>query len=401
MKSTSAPRQIPRGQARSRQILDACVRLFEQAGYQNVSIDDIGSAVGLTGPAVYRHYKGKYDILVQALVGQVTIVEELVALAVAEPPADQLDRLIRELAQLTVERDEAMLWRRENRHLEQEDRTTFRRAFSRVLAGMRQVVLNRRPELGEQGAGFIAVALLSLFSSTRDIRGKLTDEQAIEVLTAIAHSIVDLDYDEQDETTPPSPPASVRRAPAGRRERIIDAAADLFDQHGFYSVRIDDIARQANSSVATLYQHFEGKGQILQAILFRGTEGLLYLTAEAIQFATSPDEVLEQLIGTYVRQSLGLHGRMMRIQATDLIYLPQAQRDQFLAGEREYIAEWTKAISDQSPARDGATVRALAHAAIDVLTDLSQTRMLRGQPRLQSNLVRLARAIVSPTDLAD
>ncbi|WP_368072709.1 TetR family transcriptional regulator [Gordonia sp. UCD-TK1] len=37
---------------RSAQIVRAATRLFQDAGFRNVSIEQIGAAVGLTGPAV-------------------------------------------------------------------------------------------------------------------------------------------------------------------------------------------------------------------------------------------------------------------------------------------------------------------------------------------------------------
>jgi AcrR family transcriptional regulator len=59
-----------RGTHRTEQVARAAAHLFQDFGYQNVSIDRIGAAVGLTGPAVYRHFKGKHDILVHALMSR-------------------------------------------------------------------------------------------------------------------------------------------------------------------------------------------------------------------------------------------------------------------------------------------------------------------------------------------
>ena len=61
---------------RSDAILRAAARLFSQRGYNGVSLEDIGAAVGVSGPAVYRHFAGK-----QALLGAVLVKvsEDLVA----------------------------------------------------------------------------------------------------------------------------------------------------------------------------------------------------------------------------------------------------------------------------------------------------------------------------------
>ena len=53
---------------RSDAILRAAARLFAERGYTGVSLEDIGAAVGVSGPAVYRHFAGK-----QALLGAVLV----------------------------------------------------------------------------------------------------------------------------------------------------------------------------------------------------------------------------------------------------------------------------------------------------------------------------------------
>jgi AcrR family transcriptional regulator len=58
--------QAPRSSRRD-QILAIAVRLFAERGYHGVSMDDIGSAAGVTGPALYHHFAGKEAMLAAAL----------------------------------------------------------------------------------------------------------------------------------------------------------------------------------------------------------------------------------------------------------------------------------------------------------------------------------------------
>ncbi|MBN6189816.1 TetR family transcriptional regulator [Aneurinibacillus sp. BA2021] len=53
---------------RSDALLHAAARLFADRGYTGVSLEEIGAAVGVSGPAVYRHFAGK-----QALLGAVLV----------------------------------------------------------------------------------------------------------------------------------------------------------------------------------------------------------------------------------------------------------------------------------------------------------------------------------------
>ena len=57
-------------------ILSAAAELFAARGYTGVSLEDIGAAVGVSGPAVYRHFAGKQALLGALLIG---VSERLVA----------------------------------------------------------------------------------------------------------------------------------------------------------------------------------------------------------------------------------------------------------------------------------------------------------------------------------
>lgn len=49
-------------------LLAAAARLFAERGFDGVTLEDIGAAVGVSGPAVYRHVSGK-----QALLGAILV----------------------------------------------------------------------------------------------------------------------------------------------------------------------------------------------------------------------------------------------------------------------------------------------------------------------------------------
>src|SRR5881396_2481876 len=65
-----AKARVPQSRRRSRrdEILEIAVGLFAARGYHGVSMDDIGSAAGVTGPALYHHFAGKEAMLVAALI---------------------------------------------------------------------------------------------------------------------------------------------------------------------------------------------------------------------------------------------------------------------------------------------------------------------------------------------
>jgi len=66
-----------RGQAkenRRQALLSAAASLFAVNGFNRVSLEDLGAAAGVSGPAVYRHFPGKQAVLADLLV---TVSQEL------------------------------------------------------------------------------------------------------------------------------------------------------------------------------------------------------------------------------------------------------------------------------------------------------------------------------------
>ena len=57
-------------------ILDAALTLFSEKGYDGVGVDLIGENAGIKGPSLYRHFKGKEDIL-NSLIEKVEAYYEL------------------------------------------------------------------------------------------------------------------------------------------------------------------------------------------------------------------------------------------------------------------------------------------------------------------------------------
>ncbi len=69
-------RPVDRAQDRRSQILDVAARLFAERGFHGVSVGDIGRAMGVSGPALYKHFDSKDAVLAEMLVA---ISERLLA----------------------------------------------------------------------------------------------------------------------------------------------------------------------------------------------------------------------------------------------------------------------------------------------------------------------------------
>lgn len=81
---------------RREQILNRAANLFAERGYLGVSVNDIGEACGISGPALYKHFTGKDQVLAETLT---TISERLLTegqkrFDAGQTPDETLDSLI-------------------------------------------------------------------------------------------------------------------------------------------------------------------------------------------------------------------------------------------------------------------------------------------------------------------
>lgn len=78
------------------------------------------------------------------------------------------------------------------------------------------------------------------------------------------------------------------------RERIVDAAYELFSRRGIRGVGVDEVIDHAGVAKATLYRHFASKDDLVLAFLERREQRWTYgwLEAEAKKRASTPRERL-------------------------------------------------------------------------------------------------------------
>lgn len=149
---------------RRAQIRRVAAGLFAGSGFHGVSIEDIGAACGISGPAVYRHFPSKDALLADLLVG---ISEHLLAGAqrvVAEHGG--LDELVAFHLDFSLERPD--LIRVQDRDLENlgEGARKVRRLQRAYVDVWTRSLQDRMPSLATAEARSRAHATFGLLNST-------------------------------------------------------------------------------------------------------------------------------------------------------------------------------------------------------------------------------------------
>lgn len=108
-------------------ILDAAKDLFYVRGFTAVGVNDLGAAVGMSGPAIYRHFSSKAEILTTLFDEAMDRLLELAGPPL-EDPRENLLALARSHAEFAL-RDRALVsvYMREERSLSDAERTRLRR----------------------------------------------------------------------------------------------------------------------------------------------------------------------------------------------------------------------------------------------------------------------------------
>jgi AcrR family transcriptional regulator len=388
-------RSTPRGSRRKAQLLVASARLFEQFGYHNVSMDDIAAAVGITGPALYRHFPNKHDVLVQALDEQVSSIERVAERVLAEHADGEarFEAFLDALASLVVDVHDALLWKRERAHLNAAEEHAVQLRLRHVTDQTKQVIRGRRPDLSEHDARLLSWVLQAIYFDTRGYRSGLERAELVEVLALMARGVAAADLAAAPACALPTRPSSAL-TPVGRRERVLDAATQLFATQGYRAVSVEDIAEASQTAIATVYQLVSGKANLLHAILARGSEGTYFLTAHRLAFAADHVTRLDAIVDVYIELACGPHGRLLKVLAADFVYLDEDARRALRRSQREYVEEWVRALSELRPELTNTQVRARVHTAIGVISETVQIANLRNRPNLAGELRLLAITIL-------
>ncbi len=151
------------------QILAAAAELFARSGFHGVGIDDIGAAVGISGPALYRHFRSKDAMLGEMLT---SISDYLLAggqrtLAAHTDADDALVELIRFHVDFALDNPALItVQERSLANLAEPDRRRVRAMQRRYVELWVRTITQAVPGAVEPGARAAAHAVFGLINST-------------------------------------------------------------------------------------------------------------------------------------------------------------------------------------------------------------------------------------------
>ncbi|WP_285502610.1 TetR/AcrR family transcriptional regulator [Actinokineospora sp. NBRC 105648] len=390
---TGAPVRRPRD--RKAQLAVAAAELFGRRGYHAVGVNEIAAAAGITGPALYRHFQNKQDVLGFVLLTGIDKLTERVHDAVAateDDPARGLRPLLLAAADVSIEqRALTALWRWQGRHLHPGDQKEIRRRVGALLTQWLSGLRTLRPELDAGEANLLCFAALSVFGSVGDHHASPPRTEFIELLARLGEAVV---------RAPLPTTSTVRRVPTPpptRREELLSAATRLFRERGFPAVSMEDIGAATGIAGPSIYRHFSSKSDILLAASRRMADRLRLGLEDSLASAVDARDALARLSRSYVDTVLRSDD-LIAVYTTELANLPERDARELRALQRGYVAEWVRLLREITPTLTEPAARVTVHAALTIVNDLPRTHHISTRPGLPAELTALAVAVLtSPT----
>lgn len=172
---------------REQTILNAATDAFAEKGFHGVSMDELGRRAGLSGPALYRSFSGKDEILATLLN---EALDELMTatISIHDDPALDLDRALQHHITFSVTKRQLVgLYQRESRSLSDPWKRPFDRRQRQYIEKWELLFRQRFPDLtDDRTAQSVQSVLGAIFSMTswpgRTLRGTAVEEHLFELL---------------------------------------------------------------------------------------------------------------------------------------------------------------------------------------------------------------------------
>ncbi|WP_216870664.1 TetR/AcrR family transcriptional regulator [Modestobacter excelsi] len=374
-------------------ITAAAARLFATRGFNGAGMDDIGAAVGMSGPALYRHFRSKQELLA-------AVVDQLQRTLLEAVDDDEKVDLGRVIAAVMAHGDALAVALRQARHLDHQrapDQLRVRTARLQDLWARHESA--RHPHEDQPTS---AVRLRAAAGAVVGL--SFAKSGALSLRTGLAEDITSriLSIDLTEPLTPPDP--DLRGAPrdlasltgALRREAILAVAARQFADKGFHGTSLGDIGAMVGITGSAVMRHFTSKEGLLEASFSRLADNITERIYRQITADVAPLVRLSQMIDDYTELALR-SADLVVINMTELRCLPVEYQRERRRSQRMYVNELAQAVIATQPGLDELEARLRAQAAYALINEVVADERLVHLHGLRTDLRVLAEAAVVPS----
>lgn len=374
----TAPAVRRRPKDRKHQIARAAAESFSTLGYHTVSVETIATEVGISAPALYRHYASKYDLfrdavlaLSQQLVDSTDPATEL-ASETADDPATTLDQLMQALIDVALRnRESGGIYRWQARYLREADAAHLLDQLRLVNQRLQRPLAELRPTLPLLHLRMLSAALLSVVGSITDHRVRAPADDINDILAKVSSALLDTELPTPENYSPGAPGTRIFTSDAGAYEALLHASMMLFHQHGYAETTMAQIAGGAGLRVSSIYRYFLGKSDILSTALRRLSDRLSAELSVVDTNRSEPRDALRQLVDIYVATSFA-SPELASVYYSEQVHLDEPDRTLLRNVQRSTVDSWAGLLLSARPELTATTARFLVHAAMALVVDIGR-----------------------------
>ncbi|WP_280368379.1 TetR/AcrR family transcriptional regulator [Nocardia wallacei] len=379
---------------RKAQIVRVAARAFSERGYHPVGVDEIAAEVGISGPALYRHFTNKYALLVAAAeAGAQQLLDT--ARGADDPrldPESRLTALIRALAEHTIDvRREGGLYRWERRYLGPEDRARIRVIYTGLHETVENAIAPLRPDASPLDIQILATGMLGAIGSVTAHRTALATSRLTDLLQDICRAILHTEL--PPPPGPATPDSAVRGLPlSSKREQLLTEAIRIFGRQGYHEASIEEIGAAVGINASSVYRYFSSKSDLLAAAFHRTGERVAIANSEALAEATSRADAALRIAARFARLTFAMP-EILPVYFAEFSNLPAAEQQKLRSIQRQNVLEWAHLLDG-----DPAEARFRVHAAIAQVVDVGRRMHFDSRPESLARMQALMNAALLGED---
>lgn len=378
----------------------AATELFATEGFAAVGIDDIGAAVGVSGPAIYRHFRGKDAVLAGVLLEAVRGLADAVDAGVEQIGYAPAAALVQGVVAAALDRPAALsVYLRERHRLPVDAAIAVAEQERRIEAAWGRAFDKVAPELGPVDRLLRQAAVSGMLATATTQHPGVARPRLDELLAASAAAMILAPSPRPgraDRSSPATAPAWT--PPTGKRDEILTVALRLFAERGYRGVGIDEVGEAAGISGPTVYHYVASKAELLVDAYDRVGQRVAVGVERSLAEATSPADALDRLVASYVG---------IAMDSVDLIVVTSREGSAIPADERPRLSRrrravrdgWVGALSALHPDLEDSAVRLLVRSAFPLVNEAC--RAARGDASAAPAVAALAAEHLRSADVND
>ena len=192
---------------------------------------------------------------------------------------------------------------------------------------------------------------------------------------------------------------SSKSSPQETREKILEAALDLFSHNGYHATTTRKIAQKANVNEVTLFRHFKNKLSLFQDVIFEIQKKGFDMDLCGITFDIDPKDLLYLLI-EFIFDLFEQHPREVRLLTMALFEDVEGFDQEYVTRNRIYaiqiLSDNLAKLQEQKRITSKEAPDMLAQMLLAQLVEMATQRaVIKSSPLRQYECKQISDAIIN------